>query len=325
MASDAILVGDVGGTNVRFALAYREGGRLRLSEIWKRKGAEFATFADALNAYLGETGARPDGAALGLAGVVIDDRIHLINRGWDIALSDVRARIGGKRLVAVNDFVAMARAAPDLDDEGLEPIRSGVRDPDGSAAVGGPGTGFGIAVLRRIKPGWIVTGGEGGHQLYAPQTPLEWAVVEAMRRRGVVDVSNELVAAGAGFEETRDSLAEVMGLGRRDMSQGDVIAAALAGDEFAVVFCKLRVATVMTAMGNLALVCNASGGVYIAGGVARHLAPWLDEPEALARFHGRGPHTPMLEKIPISLIVSDAAPLLGAAHLWLDEGERGWL
>ncbi len=324
MAGEAILVGDVGGTNVRFALAYREGGRMTLSEIWKRKAADFPGFADALNAFLEEAGARPDGAALGLAGVIVDDRIHLINSGWDIELSTVRARIGGKRLVAANDFVAMARAAPDLDDDGLEPVRSGVRDPGGSVAVGGPGTGFGVAILRRIEAGWIVIGGEGGHQAYAPQTPLEWAVAEAMRSRAV-DVSNELVAAGAGFELTRDSLAEVMGVSGRGMSQGEVTAAALAGDEFAAAFCRLRVAAVMTAMGNLALVCNASGGVYIAGGVARHLAPWLDEPEALARFHRRGPHTPMLERIPISLIVSDAAPLLGAAHLWLDERERGWL
>lgn len=324
MTGEAILVGDVGGTNVRFALAYPEGGRLRLSDIWKQKAADFPDFTDALEAFLQDTGARPDGVALGAAGVVINDHVHLINSGWDIDLPKLRARIGGKRLVVVNDFVAMARSAPDLDDEGLEPIRSGPRDPEGSAAVGGPGTGFGVAILRRIKPGWIVTGGEGGHQAFAPQTPLEWAVAEAMRRRGV-DVSNELVAAGAGFELTRDSLAEVMGVSGRNMSPGDVIEAAVAGDEFAAAFCRLRAATVMTAMGNLALVCNASGGVYIAGGVARHLAPWLDEPEALERFHKRGPHTPMLETFPISLIVSDAAPLLGAAHLWLDERERGWL
>lgn len=324
MAGEAILVGDVGGTNVRFALAYSEGGRLTLSDIWKRRAVDFRGFADAMDAFLAETGAKPDGVALGLAGVVVNDRVHLINSGWHVALADVRGRIGGKRLVTVNDFVAMARAAPDLDDEGLEPIRSGVRDPQGSAAVGGPGTGFGIAILRRIKTGWMVIGGEGGHQAYAPQTPLEWEVAQAMRRRGG-DVSIELVAAGAGFEATRDSLAEVMGVGVRAMSPGEVISAALAGDEFAAAFCRLRAATVMTAMGNLALVCNASGGVYIAGGVARHLAPWLDEPDALARFNGRGPHAPMLERFQISLIVSDAAPLLGAAHLWLDERERGWL
>jgi glucokinase len=324
MSDDAILVGDVGGTNVRLALARVEGGRISLSTIWKREGATFKSFEDALDVYLDETGAQPTGAALGLAGVVASDRVELINRGWTVDLAHVRKRLGGVRLVAVNDFIAMARAAPELDDEELEPIRSSGADPNGSAVVGGPGTGFGIAILRRTGSGWVVIGGEGGHQAFAPQTPLEWELAEAMRRRGAY-VSNELVAAGAGFELTRDCLAEVMGLAPRAWSQADVIAEALKGDAFAAAFCRLRVATVMSALGNIALACNASGGVYVAGGVATRLAPWLDEPEALARFDKRGPHTALMEGMTIKLIESEAAPLLGVAHLWLDERARGWI
>lgn len=324
MTDNAILVGDVGGTNVRLAMAHAADGRVTLSEIWKRPGADFATFNDALDAFLVETGARPAGAALGLAGVVENDQVELLNRGWTVGLADIRTRINGGRLVAANDFIAMARAAPELEGDDLATIRAGVRDPHGSAAVGGPGTGFGIAILRRIAHGWVVAGGEGGHQEFAPVTPLEWELAQAMRRRGV-DVSNELVAGGVGFELTRDCLAEVMGASPRAMSPRDVIAAGLEGDAFAAAFCRLRAATVMTAMGNLALICNAAGGAYIAGGVAQHLAPWLDEPEALKRFTARGPRTPMLESIPIKLIVSESAPLLGAAHLWLDEQARGWI
>lgn len=324
MSDDAILVGDVGGTNVRLALAHTDGSRISLSAIWKRAGAGFRRFEDALDVYLDETGAQPTGAALGLAGVVANDRVELINAGWNVDLAHVKRRLGGVRLTAVNDFIAMARAAPELDDEELEPVRSAGMDPDGSAVVGGPGTGFGIAILRRTGSGWLVIGGEGGHQAFAPQTPLEWELAEAMRRRGAY-VSNEMVAAGAGFELTRDCLAEVMGVGAKAWSQAEVIAAALKGDAFAVAFCRLRVATVMTALGNIALACNTTGGVYVAGGVATHLAPWLDEPEALARFDKRGPHTALMESMTIRLIEAEAAPLLGAAHLWLDERERGWL
>ncbi|OYW43642.1 MAG: hypothetical protein B7Z38_00590 [Rhodobacterales bacterium 12-64-8] len=324
MTHEAILAGDVGGTNVRFAMAYEDGGRVTLSEIWKRAGASFASFEAALDTFLTETGHKPDGAALGLAGVVENDSVELLNRGWTVNLAAVRARLGGKRLVAVNDFIAMARAAPELSDEGLAPIRSGARNPLGSAAVGGPGTGFGVALLRRMTSGWVVIGGEGGYQAFAPVTELEWELSKAIRARGE-DAFNELIAAGMGFELTRDCLAEAMGLPPNDLSPKAVIAAALEGDAFSAAFCRLRAAVTMTAMGNMALVCNASGGVYIAGGVAQHLAPWLDEPEALARFNRRGPRTALLEKIPISLITSDAAPLLGAAHLWLDERERGWL
>jgi glucokinase len=324
MSDDAILVGDVGGTNVRLALAHADGGQITLSEIWKRPGASFKSFEDALEVYLDETDAKPTGAALGLAGVVASDQVELINAAWNVDLAQVKRRLGGVRLTAVNDFIAMARAAPELGDVELEPIRSGRVDPRGSAIVGGPGTGFGLAVLRRTDAGWVIIGGEGGHQEFAPVTPLEWELAQAMRRRGV-DVSNELVAAGAGFTLTRDCLAEVMGLGPCAWSQAEVIAEALKGDTFAVAFCRLRVATVMTALGNFALTCNATGGVYVAGGVAQRLAPWLDEPEAIARFDRRGPHTPLMESMPIRLIVSEAAPLLGTAHLWLDERDRGWI
>lgn len=324
MNEHEFLVGDAGGTNVRFAMAHVASGQVRLSDIWKRPGRDYRDYTQALDAYLADTGARPVGAALGLAGVTGGEQVELVNRGWTVELADVRQRIRGGRLVAVNDFHAMARSAPELEADDTIEIRAGKADPAGAIAVGGPGTGFGMAMLKRSRAGWIVVGGEGGHQSFGPQTELEWQVAEAMRRRGV-DVSNELVSSGAGFALTRDSLAEVMGLSAPDLSQAEVTAAAEAGDEFALAFCRLRAATVMTALGDLAVLCLATGGVFIAGGVATHLIPWLREPLALARFSERGPRTELLSAIPISLIVDEAAPLRGAAHLWLDEEKRGWI
>jgi len=324
MTQTSILVGDVGGTNVRFALASASGAGLRLEAIWKREAAAFASFSEALDAFLDDTAARPGGVARGLAGVVEGDSVDLLNRGWRVDLGWVRRRLGEAPLVAVNDFIAMARAAPELGDDELEPVRSGRASPGGCAVVGGPGTGFGLALLRQAGAGWVVIGGEGGHQAYTPQTPLEWELAQAIRARGVY-VSTELVTAGAGFELTRDCLAEVMGLPPVSWSQADVIAQALAGEPFSVAFCRLRVAAVMTTLGDAALVCNASGGVFLAGGVANHLAPWFDEPEAIARFEQRGPRTCLLDTLPIHMIVSEAAPLLGAAHIWLDQSRRGWI
>ena len=102
-------------------------------------------------------------------------------------------------------------------------------------------------------------------------------------------------------------------------------AAAQAGDAAAAEFCRIRARAVMTSLGNLALVATATGGVFVAGGVAQHLEPWLKERGALDRFYQRGVRSGMVKPIPISLIVSEAAPLIGVAHLWLDEQRRGWL
>ena len=78
-------------------------------------------------------------------------------------------------------------------------------------------------------------------------------------------------------------------------------------------------------LGNLALSASALGGVYLAGGVTQRLIPWLKEKAALDRFYRRGPRTKMVSRVPIQVISSEAAPLMGAAHLWLDQKARGWL
>jgi glucokinase len=334
MADETILVGDAGGTNVRFALAHvsgshARGGSVALAEVWKRPGADFPTFEDALGAYLAETNPNLSGVSFGLAGQVENGKVPLLNRGWTVDLARVRDRLKLSRIVVVNDFYAMARSAPELTDT-IE-LSPGKADPNGSIAVGGPGTGFGVGMLRRYSgksQGWVVVGGEGGHQTYAPQTDLEWKLLDRLRadlRVGPGDISNETVAAGAGFEPSLDAMHAIMGVPQRSLTPGQTIDMAKAGDPVCIEFCRIRAACVMTAMGNMALACGAFGGVFIAGGVSVHLEPWLRERAALDRFYNRGPRTELLRPIPIRLITSETAPLLGSAKLWLDERERGWL
>lgn len=324
MGEGVILVGDAGGTNVRFALARVEGGRIALSGVWKRRGADFPTFPAALEAYLAEERGDFSAAAFGLAGVVVDGRVEILNRGWTVDVAALAPQLGVSRVVVVNDFVAMARSAPDLHGDQLRLLNAGTPDPHGSIVVGGPGTGFGLGALKWSQQGWIVLGGEGGHQAFTPQTDLEWKLAEHMRREHGY-VSNEIITAGAGFSATRDALYAVMGLKPQPLDQAGIITAANAGDAVALEFCRIRARAVMTALGNLALVTNATGGVFVAGGVSQHIEPWLKERGALDRFYRRGVRSGLMKPIPLSLITSEAAPLVGAAHLWLDEQKRGWL
>ncbi len=331
MAATEILVGDVGGTNVRLAIARVSGGSVSLSDIWKRPGADFRTFDDAIDAYLKDQRPQLSGASFGFAGPVAEGRIQLLHRDWLVEKEKLKAKLGVARVVMVNDFFAMARSASELTGGELREISPGKADGQGSLAVGGPGTGFGIGVLRRliddrppIADGWVVVGGEGGHQAYAPQTDIEWKLFEELRQ-SVGYVSNEVVASGSGFEESWEAICHVMGAAPRKLSQQEVIDRAKQGEGVALEFCRIRARCVMTAMGNLALVAGATGGVFIAGGVSVRLEPWLKERSAIDRFRKRGPRTDFLAPIPISLITSDTAPLTGAAKLWLDEDARGWL
>jgi glucokinase len=331
MAETDILVGDAGGTNVRLAIARISGGAVSLSDIWKRPGADFRTFNAAIDAFLRDQRPQLSGAAFGFAGPVRDGRIQLLHRDWLVEKEKLKDRLAIPRVVMVNDFFAMARSAAELSGGDLREIAKGEADPHGSLAIGGPGTGFGVAILRRliddrppITDGWIVVGGEGGHQAYGPQTDIEWKLAEELRR-SVGYVSNELVASGSGFEQSWQALCTVMGVPAQRLSQQEVIDRALRGDDVALEFCRIRARCVMTAMGNLALVSNATGGVFIAGGVSVRLEPWLKEQSVLDCFRKRGQRSDFVAPIPIRLITSDAAPLIGAAKLWLDEDARGWL
>lgn len=324
MAEGAILVGDAGGTNVRFALARESGGRVSLSEIWKRPGASYRTFDAAIDAYLAEAKPKLVGASFGLAGAVQHNRVELLHRGWTVNGDALKAKLGVSRMVMVNDFYAMARSAPDIPPADIRELSPGKADPEGSIAVGGPGTGFGIAILRWFSGGWIVVGGEGGHQAFAPQTEIEWKLAERLRAK-LGYVSNEIVASGSGFDDALEAMFAVMGAVPRKLSQAEAIDQARAGDAVCLEFCRLRARTVMTAMGNMALASAATGGVFIAGGVSVHIEPWLREKPALDRFRQRGQRTGLVAPIPIRLIVSEEAPLIGSARLWLDEQARGWL
>ncbi len=324
MNTGTILVGDAGGTNVRFALARIDNARIDVASVWKRPGADYPTFIAALAAFLAETRPRLDGAAFGLAGAVRDGHVDLLNRGWSVDRREIVDLLGIGDVVMVNDFFAMARGAAELAPGESPEIAPGNPDPNGSVAVGGPGTGLGIAVLRRIRDGWVVVAGEGGHQTFTPQTDIEWRVAENLRAQDIYP-SNEIVAGGVGFEDTRAALAQAMNVRDPGSSQSEIIAAAGRGDVFALEFCRLRARCVMTTMGNLALSSYATGGVFLAGGVTQRLVPWLREKSALDRFYCRGPRADLLSGIPIRLIASETAPLMGAAHLWLDNQKRGWL
>jgi glucokinase len=320
-----LLVGDVGGTNVRFALARETADGLDVGRISKRKVREFPDFMAALSSYLQGVDVKLDGAAIGLAGPVGDGPVTLLNAGWTCDPEEIARRLGGAPTLLINDFVAMARAAPLVEPQGRPVVLPGEAEAGENVVVGGPGTGFGLATLHPTGAGgWVIVGGEGGHQAFAPATETEWRLAERLRSQGVY-VSNEIVAAGAGFRMTLDALADVLGLPRQPVGPEEVTALAEAGDPLADAYFRLRAATTLSALGDAALAANAFGGVFVAGGVGVRLRKWLQAPETAARFRERGPRTELLSNVPVWLLDDDEAPLRGAAALWRDREARGWL
>jgi glucokinase len=58
----------------------------------------------------------------------------------------------------------------------------------------------------------------------------------------------------------------------------------------------------------------ALGGVYVAGGIAAKVLPKLKEGAFFQAFCGNSKLASVLARIPISVVVNEDAPMLGAAY-----------
>lgn len=317
-----LLVGDVGGTNARFALAEMRDGAPTLHAMRKLTCADFPDFNTALRTYLDDLGAGPRHALFALAGPVSQGAVRLLNRpDWPIV--DSRAleqRFGFTRVRLVNDFAGMARSVPELPQSAFLSIWAGrapgERQP---IIVTGPGTGFGVATIVPEGGGWRVISGEGGHSAYTPSTRLEFEICEALRGFGHVHISNELVLSGAGFDDVHRAVCQVHGAPFTLLSPQRVLEKAEAGDPICLDICRIRARGVLGAAGDLALINGARGGVVIAGGVSDHLQNYLNTDDARARFLDRGLRAQYMAGISIKLLLEERAPLIGAAALFFGE------
>ena len=108
------LVGDIGGTNARFALTDLAAGAPQILHAQTLSDADFDSLGAAARHYLDATGAQPRRAALAVAAPIQGDAITLTNRGWSFRRSELQRQLGLNALEVINDFAAIAWAAPHL-------------------------------------------------------------------------------------------------------------------------------------------------------------------------------------------------------------------
>nr|WP_070959065.1 glucokinase [Hyphomonas sp. Mor2] len=319
---DTVLVGDIGGTNVRFGRA-RLGfaGHPEVDDIAVMPGDSFQTFHDALSVYLGQLGnKRPQQALFAFAGPVRDGVVRLTNRDWVVDSHALAEKTGLERIRLVNDYAAMARSIPELGDDSFRLLHDG-RTPDERSPilVAGPGTGLGMAtLLPEGERGWRVMTGEGGHAAFAPRSEREWELTKRLKATHGY-VSKELVLSGSGLNAVHQALCDIDGVTWERTPPAEIMQRAETGDALCRDICEIRAGATLDALGDAALINGTRGGVVITGGVAERLVDWLAQPKALSRFFERGPMSHYMEPIPIRLLMEGEAALIGAAALHFDE------
>ncbi|MDF1791917.1 MAG: glucokinase [Thalassobaculaceae bacterium] len=305
-----ILIADLGGTNLRFALTDGSDTRREAS----LEGNRFATLEAAIEAYLAPIGVddRPDRAVFAVAGPPDPDTIVFTNRAWSTAVADLRARFRLDQIAVLNDFAAVAYALPHLRDADFRTIGAH-RDPrPGPMVVLGPGTGLGVGLVVPNTAGIRVIPGEGGHSTLPAQSGREERMIGYLR--GLHGhVSAERALSGAGLADLHDALRAVEdkpGL-RLDAA---TIAARAAEDPVCREAIDLFTDFLATVAGDLALTAGASGGVYVAGGIVPKLGALFDGDRFRRRFTAKGRLAGYLDPIPTRLIIHPEPALLGLSR-----------
>ncbi|WP_339931139.1 glucokinase [uncultured Brevundimonas sp.] len=316
MSPPTLLVGDVGGTNARFATVHLVDGCPVLDRVESFPATRFPTLLAAVAAFIEGCTIKPSGGVIAVAGPVTNGEIDLTNSPWRVSEREL-ADLGLNPIRLINDFVAQAWGAPIMPPDQLASLGGPeAGDPNATLAVLGPGTGFGVSALIRDSDGQqVAMTSEGGHVCFAPGDPIEDEMLRILRRR-YDRVSIERLISGPGLLNLHKTLAEIDGREDHIEDPAAITEAAMADPQSVCGATLARFCAILGAVaGDIALTTGARGGVYIAGGIAPRILPFLKASPFRERFERKGRFQDYMAAIPTQVILHKHAALLGAGRV----------
>jgi glucokinase len=318
-----ILAGDIGGTHSRMALFQEERGQLRMLDEKTYFSQEHQSLLEIVNLFLRDCAQPVDTCCLGIAGPVLRGRALATNLPWIADAEEISRQLGMECVWLINDLEAHATGVPDLSETDLVGVNS-AKPREGNAALIAAGTGLGEAGMYWDGTRHRAFAGEGGHAEWAPQSELEIALHQYLRRK-FGHVSSERVLSGPGlrniYDFLRDAQLETEPDWLRDELAQSVDAPALIsqrGLDASVPICEraldIFVAVYGAEAGNLALRMLATAGIFLSGGIAGKILPKLCTPLFRDAFADKGRMKPLLETIPVKVITNARVGLIGAAR-----------
>jgi glucokinase len=332
-----VLAGDIGGTNARLTIyetrADVVGAALFEHTYPSRSYPSLDVIVDefvvAAAAKIG-TAASVGNACLGIAGPIENNMCRATNLPWIVDGRTLAQRLGIARVTLVNDFTAAALGVTAVGPDQLVALGGGPPVPHGPIAVLGAGTGLGQAFLlwSAAHNVYEVVPSEGGHVDLAARTPLELGLVQFLTTKygrvscervlsghGLVDVftflSEEPACRGLIHPETTAALA-VTG----NDPAAVITQRALAGsDPVCEIALSLFCSVLGSTAGNLGLMVLATGGVYVAGGIAPRILAYLKRGIFREAFDRKGRLHTLVERMPAFIVTHPQPGLLGAAKI----------
>jgi glucokinase len=312
-----LLIGDIGGTNARFALA--DAGKPAFTDVVTLQCDDYESADAAIKHYLESVKAGPpEVICLAAAGPIIDRRVRFTNNHWEIAADELAAGFSIDAVRLLNDFEAIAYSLPFLTEDDCMPV--GLPEPrplDGDnymVGIIGPGTGLGAVGLRKHAGLYIPIAGEASHGGFAPETQVQIDILKALRER-FDRVSSERLVSGPGLENIYWALMRIHREKRAHLAPAEIFKAAIDNtDPLAAEAVQMFFEVFGQVAGDLALALGAEDGIFIAGGISKRYPDLLKNSRFRSGFENKGRYRSLMERIPTQLILHDQPGLLGAAY-----------
>lgn len=333
------LIADIGGTNARYALVNCE--TLEFAFEKKYLCNDYAEFHESLDHYIKDLSTQDNidfktsvkKACIAIAAPVEEDFVQMSNYDWGFSISKMKSYFEFEELRVVNDFLAVAASVPyfleqiekgqSLDSFGLLKI-GGTESKSGSAiSVMGPGTGLGMSYLVDIEGDYRAFATEASDASIAVHTQRQFDIVKKIQELDpdIFHVNIESLVSGLGLERMYEALKAIDGVDNDIKEAPDIVEAALnetcpLAVEALDHFCAL----LGSSAGNHALTLNATGGVFIAGGIIPRFADYFLKSSFHESFKSKGRkdrpyYYKFMESIPIYLMTHPNPGFLGLREL----------
>lgn len=320
-----VLGGDVGGTHTNIAIAGTKDGEATLLYSAHFESQKLTSLVPAIRQAL-EYGREKyeievDRGIVGVAGAVTDcRRAKLTNLSWEVDAEKIKRKTGLGEFRIMNDFQIVGYGIESLGDGDLYQAKSGETRFGETRAVIGAGTGLGKSILVLDGKRYVPIPSEGGHSDFPAIDQFDLLLADYIRSGRETSASYEDLLSGRGIERIYEFLREKRGKTEKTevVERAEERAALISKYRETDSLCRETFRIYAKYYGrcakNFVLETLATGGLYIAGGIASKNREIFVSPEFLGEFLNAEKQRGLLEMTPVYVIVNYDVSLYGACN-----------
>jgi len=318
-----VLAGDIGGTKTNLALYSAAGNKLLLLQDIQYRTSDFSSISDLLISFIKDI-PEPHKICLGVAGPVLNGHAKLSNIKWDIDKNELTKHFK-KDFSIINDLEATAYGLAMLNEEDTFVIHQAKTQISGNAAVIAPGTGLGEAGIYWDGEFYHPFATEGGHTDFAARSTIDFEFFLYLQKQ-FGHVSWERVLSGPGILQIYHFLVHEVKIEEsafiKEQFKNGYDASIISRNVEKCPLCKetmeLFIRFLAFESANLVLKHNATGGLFIGGGIAPFILDFFKKYNFNTYFNQSGRLNDLIENVTVKVILNTKAALLGAAWYGLN-------